>query len=236
MTGDLAGTIATAVREAHEARNGLAVAGALNCIEPSELAPFFHVSLAGDVDADPIGEGLPASPGAASGRIVLSADDAIAAAETGDDVILVRTRDVARRRARHAGLAGHPDEPRGHGQPRSGGRPRLGHPRRRRGRRRPHRWIDRGHRVEHTPGRRRDHHRRQHRRRVPRSTGDRWSCSPTRTRRAVGVGRHPSPTDTSRSGPTPTPPATRATGATSVPRGSGCAAPSTCSSPPNGCR
>jgi phosphoenolpyruvate-protein kinase (PTS system EI component) len=90
MTGDLASTIASAVREAAAARNGLAAAAALNCIEPAELAAFFHVSLADDVDADPIGEGLAASPGAASGKIVLTADDAMAAGDDGDDVILVR--------------------------------------------------------------------------------------------------------------------------------------------------
>jgi phosphoenolpyruvate-protein kinase (PTS system EI component) len=90
MTGDLAHTIATAVQEAQAAHNGLAIAGALNCIRPEELAAFFHVSLARDVDADPIAQGLPASPGAASGRIVLSADAAMGAGEVGDDVILVR--------------------------------------------------------------------------------------------------------------------------------------------------
>ena len=90
MSGDLATTIATAVREATQARNGLAVAAALNCIEPSELAAFFHVSLAGTADVDPLTEGLPASPGAASGKIVLTSDEAMAAADAGDDVILVR--------------------------------------------------------------------------------------------------------------------------------------------------
>jgi phosphoenolpyruvate-protein kinase (PTS system EI component) len=90
MTGELAITIATAVREATAARNGLAVAAALNCIEPAELAEFFHVSLADDIDAEPLGAGLAASPGAASGRIVLTADAAMAAGDAGEDVILVR--------------------------------------------------------------------------------------------------------------------------------------------------
>jgi phosphoenolpyruvate-protein kinase (PTS system EI component) len=90
MPGDLASTIATAVREASAARNGLAVAAALNCIEPAELAEFFHVSLSDDVDAAPIGEGLAASPGAATGRIVLSSDAAMVAGDDGEDVILVR--------------------------------------------------------------------------------------------------------------------------------------------------
>ncbi len=89
-SGDLAHTIAAAVREAAAAGNGLAVAAALNCIEPAELAEFFHVSLSGDVDAEPLGEGLPASPGAASGKIVLSSDEAMIAGDDGEDVILVR--------------------------------------------------------------------------------------------------------------------------------------------------
>jgi phosphoenolpyruvate-protein kinase (PTS system EI component) len=90
MPGDLANTIRTAVREAQSARNGLAVAAALNCIEPAELAEFFHVSLAAGVDATPIGSGLAASPGAASGKIVLTSDAAMDAGDRGDDVILVR--------------------------------------------------------------------------------------------------------------------------------------------------
>ena len=89
MTGELARTISTAVHEAAAAANGLAVAAALNCIEPAQLAEFFHVSLAAG-DAAPIGEGLPASPGAASGKIVLNSDDAMNAGDDGVDVILVR--------------------------------------------------------------------------------------------------------------------------------------------------
>jgi phosphoenolpyruvate-protein kinase (PTS system EI component) len=90
MPGELASTIANAVREAAAAKNGLAVAAALNCVEPAELAEFFHVSLAANVDASPIGDGLAASPGAASGTIVLTADAAMEAGDRGDDVILVR--------------------------------------------------------------------------------------------------------------------------------------------------
>ena len=90
MRGELASTIAGAVREAAAARNGLAVAAALNCVEPGELAEFFHVRLAADVDATPIGHGLAASPGAATGRIVLTSDAAMHASDRGEDVILVR--------------------------------------------------------------------------------------------------------------------------------------------------
>src|SRR5262245_48591789 len=90
MTKQLAARIADAVREAASAANGLAVAAALNCIEPDELADFFHAKLASASDAEPLGEGLPASPGAASGRIVLTSDAAVAAADAGEPVILVR--------------------------------------------------------------------------------------------------------------------------------------------------
>ena len=89
--GNLAHTITRAVREAAAARNGLAVAAALNCVEPGDLAEFFHQSLPADVDAVALGEGLPASPGAASGRIVLTSDDAIVAGDNGEHVILVRS-------------------------------------------------------------------------------------------------------------------------------------------------
>jgi phosphoenolpyruvate-protein kinase (PTS system EI component) len=90
MTTDVARTIANAVRAASAAGDGLAVAAALNCIEPGELAEFFHVRLTGGTGADPIGEGLPASPGAATGKIVLTADDAMIAGDDGERVILVR--------------------------------------------------------------------------------------------------------------------------------------------------
>jgi phosphoenolpyruvate-protein kinase (PTS system EI component) len=90
MTGDVARTIATAVHDAAAAKNGLAVAAALNCVQPEALAGFFHASLADDVDAEPLATGLPASPGAATGRIVLTADAAMAAGEADHDVILVR--------------------------------------------------------------------------------------------------------------------------------------------------
>jgi len=90
MARGVGATIATAVREANEARNGLAVAAALNCIEPEDLADFFHVRLDAGPDAVPVGAGLPASPGAAAGKVVLSSDAALDAGEQGIDVVLVR--------------------------------------------------------------------------------------------------------------------------------------------------
>ena len=90
MTGDVARTIAAAVHDAARAKNAHAVAAALNCVQPEALATFFHDSLSGDVGVTPLTTGLPASPGAATGRIVLTSDGAIAAGERGEHVILVR--------------------------------------------------------------------------------------------------------------------------------------------------
>lgn len=90
MSGSTSTIISTAVHEARTTKNGLAIAAALNCVEPAALAEFFHVRLDTSTLAEPIGEGLPASPGAASGRIVLNAEDAMAAADEGRSVILVR--------------------------------------------------------------------------------------------------------------------------------------------------
>jgi phosphoenolpyruvate-protein kinase (PTS system EI component) len=90
MTADTAHTISTAVHGATQAQNALAVAAALNCVEPESLAGFFHASLDPDADDTPLATGLPASPGAASGKIVLTSDAAMAAGEAEQDVILVR--------------------------------------------------------------------------------------------------------------------------------------------------
>ena len=83
-------SIAAAVRDALAAQSAETVDTALRSVHPEDLAVFFHTSLDDVGDAMPIGTGLPASPGAASGRIVLSADAAIEAAASGEDVILVR--------------------------------------------------------------------------------------------------------------------------------------------------
>ena len=94
MSGDLARRITTAVREAAESGTGAAIATAIHSVRPDDLAEFFHASLAEDVDADPITSGLPASPGAAAGRIVLTAEAAMEAGDRGEDVILLRPRAV----------------------------------------------------------------------------------------------------------------------------------------------
>ena len=59
-------------------------------VDPSSLDQLLHPTLDPAADAEVIAKGLPASPGAASGKIVFFADDALKAAQAGDDVILVR--------------------------------------------------------------------------------------------------------------------------------------------------
>jgi pyruvate,orthophosphate dikinase len=59
-------------------------------VNPASLDQLLHPTLDPEADAEVIAKGLPASPGAASGKIVFFADDALKAAQAGDDVILVR--------------------------------------------------------------------------------------------------------------------------------------------------
>ncbi len=59
-------------------------------IDPLELEQLLHPTIDPSVEREVIGMGLPASPGAASGRIVFRSVDAIAAEKEGRKVILVR--------------------------------------------------------------------------------------------------------------------------------------------------
>lgn len=63
---------------------------ALLKIDAATLDQLLHPMLDPKAPRDVIARGLPASPGAASGRVVFSADEAEARAKTGEDVILVR--------------------------------------------------------------------------------------------------------------------------------------------------
>lgn len=60
-------------------------------IEPPSLDQLLHPTIDPRVERRIIGSGLPASPGAASGEIVFSAEEAVAAEAEGRKVILVRT-------------------------------------------------------------------------------------------------------------------------------------------------
>ena len=90
MLGDVALQIADAVQAVTSTSDRDGIAAALHAVRPIDLARFFHSSLAPGVSADALCRGLPASPGVAAGRIVLSSDEALAASERGERVILVR--------------------------------------------------------------------------------------------------------------------------------------------------
>jgi len=59
-------------------------------VAPSQLDQLLHPSLDPKAKKEIIAKGLPASPGAAAGAVVFTADEAEAAAKTGNRVILVR--------------------------------------------------------------------------------------------------------------------------------------------------
>ncbi|TWJ32981.1 pyruvate, phosphate dikinase [Geobacter argillaceus] len=59
-------------------------------VQPSQLDQLLHPSLDPKADKNIIAKGLPASPGAASGAVIFTADEAEAAAKIGLKVILVR--------------------------------------------------------------------------------------------------------------------------------------------------
>ena len=85
-------TAAAAVRIAVEMANDGLISRdeALMRVEPEQLDQLLHPTLDSSAARTVLGKGLPASPGAAAGRIVFSADDAVEVAGRGDDVILVR--------------------------------------------------------------------------------------------------------------------------------------------------
>ena len=63
---------------------------AVSRIDPESLDQLLHPTLDPDAPRDLLTRGLPASPGAASGKVVFSADEAESAAAKGEAVILVR--------------------------------------------------------------------------------------------------------------------------------------------------
>src|SRR3954469_18071435 len=65
-------------------------AGALATIDAEKLDALLHPTFDPDATYDVLARGVAASPGAAKGAIVFSADDAVAAAADGRDVVLVR--------------------------------------------------------------------------------------------------------------------------------------------------
>ncbi len=63
---------------------------AVGRVDPAALDQLLHPTLDPDAPRNVLGKGLPASPGAASGKVAFSADDAEAMASKGERVILVR--------------------------------------------------------------------------------------------------------------------------------------------------
>ncbi len=59
-------------------------------VDPESLEQLLHPTLDPEAPREVIAKGLPASPGAAVGRVVFSADDAEALARAGEKVVLVR--------------------------------------------------------------------------------------------------------------------------------------------------
>jgi len=63
---------------------------AIRRIEPSQLDQLLHPVIDPEAKVEIIAQGLAASPGAASGKIVFSAEEAVKLADSGEEVILVR--------------------------------------------------------------------------------------------------------------------------------------------------
>ena len=84
---------------------------ALRQIDPGSLGALLHPSFDPADSPEELTRGVPASPGAAQGRIVLSADEAETRAAAGEDVILVRHFHLGRRRRRLPCRAGDPHRP-----------------------------------------------------------------------------------------------------------------------------
>jgi pyruvate,orthophosphate dikinase len=68
----------------------LTEAEALMTIEAGSLDALLHPTFGPDADYEVLAKGVPASPGAAKGEIVFSAEEAVSASEDGRDVVLVR--------------------------------------------------------------------------------------------------------------------------------------------------
>ncbi len=164
-------------------------------VEPSALDQLLHPMLDPKAKPTPIATGLPASPGAASGEIVFSADDAEAAAQGRPQDDPGSRRNLARGHPRHARRRRHPDHARRHDLARGGRRARHGQALRLRRGLDPHRLRegddDRGRR--HAEEGRHPHHRRRGRRGDGGRRADDQAGAHRRIRHADGLGRRGAP-------------------------------------------
>ena len=95
-------------------------------IDPASLDQLLHPTIDPKAERDVIGIGLPASPGAATGEIVFSSDDAEELKAQGRKVDPGAHRDQSGGHPRHACGRRHPDHAWRHDQPRGGGGARHG--------------------------------------------------------------------------------------------------------------
>ena len=89
-------------------------------VQPAQIDQLLHPMIDPQASLQVLGRGLPASPWAASGQAVFTAEDAVRRHENGARVLLHPYRDVPRGHPRHARRARHPDGARRHDQPRCG--------------------------------------------------------------------------------------------------------------------
>ncbi|MCP4406068.1 MAG: pyruvate, phosphate dikinase [bacterium] len=85
-------TAAAAIRIAVEmvAEGMIDKAGAVQRVEPAQLDQLLHPMIDPEAEMEVLAKGLPASPGAAVGKVVFTPEEAEEAAERGEKVILVR--------------------------------------------------------------------------------------------------------------------------------------------------
>ena len=95
-------------------------------IEPASLDQLLHPTLDPKAERKIVTKALPASPGAASGKVVFSADEAERAGQGRRGGDPGPDRDLAGGHPRHARGRGHPDRARRHDEPRRGGGARHG--------------------------------------------------------------------------------------------------------------
>ena len=203
---------------------------AVSRIDPASLDQLLHPTIDPGAKRDVIATGLPASPGAASGEIVFSSDEAAKLQADGRKVILVRIEtspeDIHGMHAAEGilttrgGMTSHAAVvARGMGKPCVSGCGSI--------------RVDYGRGTmsigyAHLQDRRRHHHRRIAGPGAGRADADDRAGDVRRIRHADGLGRFRSASSAFAS--TPTPPTMRAPRSSSAARASGCAAPSTCSS------
>jgi len=85
-----AAAIRLAVAMSEDERIALTPAEAVARVEPAHIDQVLHPQLGGFDDADRLTTGLPASPGAAVGRVYFTADDVVTAVRAGERAVLVR--------------------------------------------------------------------------------------------------------------------------------------------------